>query len=1118
MGVAAAAALLLVPTITAKQYLSEDFAYPPGNLYNQGGWLKYGKNTEAPIQVVAEQLSYPGYQDAADGKAVKLSGNNNGKDQRLWKEFSTDGLTAGACYASMLLNVSEANGKNYLFSFVKTGYSGFADEKIGTDYGRLFVEKGSTDGKYKVSIAKNTASGTYFDTELNLGETYLVVVKYDFTAADGETVSLWINPATDAEPAQADASFSNSTSAGKLNCVTLYQGSSSVKIASTMTVDALRVADTWADLFEGNGGGSEVPGGAPAFTVSTSSVDIFTYAGLQMKSPVVVKAENLTDDITVTLPATGELGASTLTIPKDEAMSANGYTLEVWPVTTTACENMPLEMTLSTEGCDPATIKVNLTVYPTTEVKNAGITYKGLKPDDYMTTYRYTGKGVITFIDNKQGVAYGQDSQGGFAIKATMIDGAFPFKVGDVVSNLFFYLTESFGSKYMDLAFPGCDVISENNPIEPEEVTLADLSADWDWFINRLFIIKNVEFKEAGKTFSTGATEITSGDATGKVRAFGDTDAIGAEIPAGNVSVTGIVTSKSGIISIRSAADVVAAPSIELTTEQLFDGEAAPINSDTRVGSVTVKYQNLTKPAMVYIGGANRAMFKIDVEEIPAGTGEAVINVTYHPTAIGKHTGRLQIDATPTELSQGKNFTFAAYDPENMPSISVDDSQLTPFVAAVGETMVQSVTVKTANMIDYGNAAVMKDGNGAFTINSATLLKSGETLIKITFAPKSEGTFTERIMFSGMMTEPVYITVTGSTNAGPAPEIKEGDEMVLSTENPLKYMVEGFDGVTSNKPLKLNGWVNNATVGNRAWWGYTWTDEDNSAAKVTAYDSKMAYDADEPCQMTLVTPALDYVNADSRFLTFRLMGDNLRVDQEDQLEVLYIEPVEGAAPYIEPLKGMNIPVESSQNKEWLDYIVDLDGQNLADVFFIGFRFTGLRGHNSSTIYYIDDVTWGRTDVPVIKVTSHETQGSLGLANIEITQETPHVEHITVAANNLTEDIAMTLKGQHADFFTLSTETLPSTGGAFDVTFQSPETGEHAAYIEMTSKGAAPFNMMLIANVSEKSGITMVPADADGLFRVYNMTGVNVLTTANPADIEKLAPGLYIINGVKYMKK
>ena len=69
--------------------------------------------------------------------------------------------------------------------------------------------------------------------------------------------------------------------------------------------------------------------------------------------------------------------------------------------------------------------------------------------------------------------------------------------------------------------------------------------------------------------------------------------------------------------------------------------------------------------------------------------------------------------------------------------------------------------------------------------------------------------------------------------------------------------------------------------GTRAWWGYTFPDYDTDnagehAAKVTAYDSKVETGNETPCQMLLVTPALDFENAKSKYFTFRVMGQNMR--------------------------------------------------------------------------------------------------------------------------------------------------------------------------------------------------------------------------------------------------
>ena len=52
--------LFMLPSKVAAQIsFRDDFDYPEGNLYGQGGWVRYGSQTVDPIQVVGTPLTYP---------------------------------------------------------------------------------------------------------------------------------------------------------------------------------------------------------------------------------------------------------------------------------------------------------------------------------------------------------------------------------------------------------------------------------------------------------------------------------------------------------------------------------------------------------------------------------------------------------------------------------------------------------------------------------------------------------------------------------------------------------------------------------------------------------------------------------------------------------------------------------------------------------------------------------------------------------------------------------------------------------------------------------------------------------------------------------------------------
>ncbi len=262
--------------------------------------------------------------------------------------------------------------------------------------------------------------------------------------------------------------------------------------------------------------------------------------------------------------------------------------------------------------------------------------------------------------------------------------------------------------------------------------------------------------------------------------------------------------------------------------------------------------------------------------------------------------------------------------------------------------------------------------------------------------------------------------------------------------------------------------------------------------------------------MLLLTPALDFENSASKILTFRVMGQYLADGMTDVLRVVYCDVAEGE-PYYQEIEGLNIPASADYNGEWIDYVVNLKGQELSNVFFIGFLFDSNRGRDNSAVYYIDDVTYGRTDVPHIESDP---------MTIEAVAEPfkAHSTVISVAGHNLSENIALSIGGANPSNFSLSTTTLPAEGGSFELSFLTELEGVHEAYIELKSAGAPTHYILLAYNAKASSGITGIESDEDGLFVVYNASGIQVLSTTDPNAVNALPAGLYIVNGKKYIVK
>jgi len=1095
-------------TANAELLLSDNFDYNAGDLYNQGGWIKLDTKTDNPIQVIASPLTYPGYQPSAIGKAALMDGEWTLGSQKLKKQFSEEPVLSGKLYYSALVKPTDISGTNVskytLLGFAGKNFNGFGDG-VGSNsiYSVVSIAPGSVIGKFKFGIAPSTSIATYTE-EYDLNSTYLVVVSYDFTSKD---INLWVNPA-DAN-ATATITLSGKGSISEtfgVQGICIYQGSSA-NISSKTIIDAVRVGTSMADIFDSEGGGDQGGGDNDdaTATVSPSSIDFMgVFQGsTSAAQTVTINAHNITEALTLTC-TNSAFKVNPATISAEEAMAGATASVTFAPTSGQEYAGSIKVMCGSKELAAIAVKGTGVAVEtPMNYAMMSNMVYEGTATD-YAYYCMESRFGVVTHVDAADNRFFIQDMTGALEVSTEMLGEMPAIQEGSKIK--LFYAMFMEGKLYLAMPIEA-SAITQGSPKSPTPYSLADIQQDPQSYWNKLVTIEDAEFAKAGEAFAASSTPAT--DPAGKtfnIRPFAGTDLIGTTIPAKG-SVSGILVAKNGsVIWPRKAADIEAAateePELNVTVTNDFK-DVAPINTDTRLATLTIEAKGLPAPAQLWLGGANRDLFSLSCEEIPAGTGTYEVVVTYSPKAIGAHKATINIDATPTTLSGTYALTAKAYDPANLPTITVPES-VEQFNAAVGQTDKKQFTISSANMIEYGSVVIESQSTpGTFIINSSSLYPNIPNNFTVTFTPKTAGTFTATIKVEGLKAETRYISLTGVATGDTPIEEKEGTELRLDASSPLKLMVEPFDGVSKNRPIDLQGWDNVAMEGTRAWWGYKFDDDMNSAAKVTAYDFNA--EEDTPAQMMLVTPALDFKNADTKLLTFRVMGEMLpEAAEKADLEVLYIED----ADYMESFGNIGIPYTADQNGEWMELVIDLEDMNIADVFFIGFRYKGERGRNSSAVYYIDDVTWGRTDIPFIKVrTSDNLNAAMyGLQMTGSIGETTISEPLTVTATNLTGDITIGISGANPSKFSTSAETLPAEGGKFTVHFTPEEKGLHQASIDLKSDGAATMSVPVDALCLDPSGINDIEIDAN-TGDTFNLQGIRV-------GVKDMRSGIYIINGKK----
>lgn len=226
--------------VTPAQYLGDDFNWPAGTPLLSANWY-LGNSTTNPLMITSPGLTFPGHPGSGVGGAVSML--NTGQDD--YRPFAP--VNSGDVYLSFLMNVSAVQTGDY---FIALGTSSAQFNYIA----RLFLK--SSGAGFNVGISKsNETPQQYGTTVYNLNTTYLVAVKYSFAgpAADSanstsDPISVYVVPsgssiASEPTPEINGYLHSGKNDAADLASVTLRQGSTSS--AATLTVDAIRVGNTW---------------------------------------------------------------------------------------------------------------------------------------------------------------------------------------------------------------------------------------------------------------------------------------------------------------------------------------------------------------------------------------------------------------------------------------------------------------------------------------------------------------------------------------------------------------------------------------------------------------------------------------------------------------------------------------------------------------------------------------------------------------------------------------------------------------------------------------------------------------------------------------------------------
>jgi hypothetical protein len=232
--------LILCNSIYA-QLITENFSYSAGSLNNvTTNWTKFQPG-DIDIQVIDGNLGYPNYALSNNGRMILLNGGP-GSRSGVVRNFTTQKNNGVSVYYSFLLNlinttdldINTSAGDDFL-NFVSS---------MSTNRSYIFIRQGSDPSKFSLGLAKASSDDiSWYNTELSINTTYLIVVRYYFQSGSDMT-RLWINPdLLGAEPTP-NVTTTTGTDASDLCGLQIKQRAKS----GHEQIDGVRVTTSWAQI------------------------------------------------------------------------------------------------------------------------------------------------------------------------------------------------------------------------------------------------------------------------------------------------------------------------------------------------------------------------------------------------------------------------------------------------------------------------------------------------------------------------------------------------------------------------------------------------------------------------------------------------------------------------------------------------------------------------------------------------------------------------------------------------------------------------------------------------------------------------------------------------------
>lgn len=352
----------------------------------------------------------------------------------------------------------------------------------------------------------------------------------------------------------------------------------------------------------------------------------------------------------------------------------------------------------------------------------------------------------------------------------------------------------------------------------------------------------------------------------------------------------------------------------------------------------------------------------------------------------------------------------------------------------------------------------------------------------------------------------------------------------------MKLLSEEFNTLRHRRSIDLPRWQSFATLQDATFLGWDLRKNnflenpiEETCAQISFYNS-LHKDNSNPHEAWLVSPLLSYKQSASKVLTFRLRFRLPTDGGKEQFGVYILTSNSDGKIAAQPLKlEQHLLANEMEAELWYDYYIDLstvEGLTIEDLFYVAFSmYSPVGGNQTTTTFMIDDVTYGRTDLPEISV-DRDLVNFLYKPNINCDPQT-----IKTSVKNPSQIVTVSLvPGRVSEEFKVSDTSLPKEGGVLSVGFGTKKTDkkDRAAALLLQTRGGRSAMVRLLAQFdtaieSPESlyEINVYPTEVERELQVsapfrryliYTIVGEQVAEGdyATAINVETLPAGRYVI--------